>query len=275
VLPVPLHLTSGKPPGTPQQSSSTPQPSATTPQPSPTTPQPSPTTPQPSPTTPQPSPTTSQPSPTTSQPSPTTPSATKPARHPLRPRHGLPPAASSGRHRRWRLAFPRSHERAKAHSARDPGDTISDYQFSPGTLTVHVGDTVTWTNAGPSEHSATANDHSFDTGLLKKGSSASHTFAQAETITYFCSIHPFMHGTIVVLAAAVSTPTTAAGTPATAVTSPTGTTSSPTASTSTASGPTLPVTGLDLGATALSGVALVGVGYGIRRRIRASIGQRR
>jgi plastocyanin len=246
VLPVPLHLTSGKPPGTPQQSSSTPQPSAMTP-----------------------------------PPWATTPSATKPARHPLLPshplrtRHGLPTAASSGRHRRWRLAFPRRHERAKAHPARDPGDTISDYQFSPGTLTVHVGDTVTWTNAGPSEHSATAYDHSFDTGLLKKGSSASHTFTQAGTVRYFCTVHPFMHGTIVVLAAAVSTPTTTAGTPTTAVTTPTGATSSPTASTPTASGPTLPVTGLDVGATALSGVALVGVGYGIRRRIRASIGQRR
>ena len=70
--------------------------------------------------------------------------------------------------------------------------------FFPQTVTIHVGDTVTWTNAGPSEHSATAYDHSFNTGLLKKGSSASHTFTQAGTVTYFCSIHPFMHGTVVV-----------------------------------------------------------------------------
>jgi plastocyanin len=166
------------------------------------------------------------------------------------------------------LAFPRSRDRARAHAARDPGATISDYQYSPGTLTIHAGETVTWTNAGPSEHSATANDHSFDTGLLKKGSSASHTFTQAGTFTYFCSIHPFMHGTITVLAAAVTTPASPATTPAAP-------TSSPAAPTLTASGPTLPVTGLDLGATALSGLALAGLGFGIRRRIRASAGQRR
>src|SRR5205823_6038968 len=60
----------------------------------------------------------------------------------------------------------------KAHAARDPADTISDYKFSPGSLTIHVGDSVTWTNAGPTAHTATADDHSFDTGILHKGQSA-------------------------------------------------------------------------------------------------------
>ena len=57
------------------------------------------------------------------------------------------------------------------------------------------GDTVTWSNNGPTGHSATANDGSFDTGILQKGSSGSHTFSQAGTFSYICTPHPFMKGT--------------------------------------------------------------------------------
>ena len=89
-----------------------------------------------------------------------------------------------------------------ALAAASTGVTISDFKFSPGGVTVNVGDTVTWSNAGPTGHSATANDGSFDTGVLQKGSSGSHTFSQAGTFSYFCKPHPFMKGTITVVAAA-------------------------------------------------------------------------
>src|SRR5438105_13999614 len=46
---------------------------------------------------------------------------------------------------------------------------IKDFAFSPATLTVKVGDTVTWTNQDSAPHSATADDSSFDTGVLSKG----------------------------------------------------------------------------------------------------------
>jgi hypothetical protein len=36
------------------------------------------------------------------------------------------------------------------HTGRDPAVTIADFRFTPATITVHVGDTVTWTNHGPS-----------------------------------------------------------------------------------------------------------------------------
>ena len=39
-----------------------------------------------------------------------------------------------------------------------------------------VGESVTWTNSGPTAHTATARDGSFDTGLLSKGQSRSVTF---------------------------------------------------------------------------------------------------
>jgi hypothetical protein len=82
--------------------------------------------------------------------------------------------------------------------------TIADFRFAPGTTTVHAGDTITWANNGPSPHSATARDGSFNTGVLQKGQSGSHTFSKAGTFSYFCSVHPFMHGTVVVLASSTS-----------------------------------------------------------------------
>jgi len=76
--------------------------------------------------------------------------------------------------------------------------TIQNFAFSPATLTVKVGDTVTWTNQDSAGHSATADDNSFDTGIIAQGQSGSNTFTKAGTYTYHCSVHPNMHGTIIV-----------------------------------------------------------------------------
>jgi hypothetical protein len=158
--------------------------------------------------------------------------------------------------------------RPLAHAAGDPSDTISDYKFAPAAITVHVGDTVTWTNDGPTEHSATASNGSFDTGLLKKGASASHTFAQAGTFAYICSIHPFMHGTVVVLAtAASSTPRSSSGSSGARNSSATAAsaTGSSTATGSQTTSGQLPVTGLNLLRILLAGAVLLSVGLALRR----------
>jgi plastocyanin len=76
--------------------------------------------------------------------------------------------------------------------------TIKDFSFGPSTISIGVGDTVTWTNQGPSIHTATANDGSFDSGNLADGKSFSKTFSSAGTISYICTPHPFMTGKIVV-----------------------------------------------------------------------------
>jgi LPXTG-motif cell wall-anchored protein len=148
--------------------------------------------------------------------------------------------------------------RVTAHAAGDPGVTIADFHFSPATTTIHVGDTITWSNSGPSSHTATAGNGSFNTGILKKGQSASHTFTQAGTFAYVCQIHSFMHGTIVVLASTTST-TPAAPTPTT--TTPGATT----AAAQTPSGPTLPNTGFNVVAGLFAGLTLLGLGAGLRR----------
>jgi plastocyanin len=148
----------------------------------------------------------------------------------------------------------------RARAATDPAVQIADFAFAPGSTTVRVGDTITWTNRGPSGHSATARDGSFDTGILSKGQSASHTFTQAGTFAYFCKIHPFMHGTIVVLAAS-PVPASPAPIPAVPSSSPPTT---PSLGGSTDQ-PSLPMTGFDLAGVLLAGVAVGGVGAVLRR----------
>ena len=160
---------------------------------------------------------------------------------------------------------------ATAHAANDTSVTISDFKFTPASITIHVGDTVTWTNNGPSAHTATANNGSFNTGVLQKGHSGSHTFTTAGTFTYICQIHPFMHGTVVVLANTTSTTTTPKTTTTPTTSTPTTTTpasTTPSSSTSASAGE-LPMTGFAATATVLAGIVLAGLGLAIRKKLRA------
>ena len=95
----------------------------------------------------------------------------------------------------------KASKRVKAQAADTANVTIKDFDFTPATVTVVVGDTVTWTNDGPTGHSATANNGSFDTGIFPAGESRSATFDEAGTFAYICTPHPNMEGTVVVEAA--------------------------------------------------------------------------
>jgi plastocyanin len=81
--------------------------------------------------------------------------------------------------------------------------TISNFKFTPPTITIAAGSAVNWTNNGPSAHTTTslASPPVWDSGTLAKGKSYSHTFATPGTYKYHCSIHPSMTGTVVVTAA--------------------------------------------------------------------------
>ncbi len=88
--------------------------------------------------------------------------------------------------------------------------TIQNFTFAPPTLTVSVGDTITWTNQDPSQHSAKATGGSFDTGALSQGSAKTITFTVAGTFAYECAFHPStMRGTVVVVVAPTPPPTVA------------------------------------------------------------------
>jgi plastocyanin len=76
--------------------------------------------------------------------------------------------------------------------------TITNFAFNPQSLTVKAGTTVKWTNQDSAPHTITSDAGDWDSGSLGKGQSFSHTFAQAGTFTYHCTIHPSMKGTIVV-----------------------------------------------------------------------------
>jgi plastocyanin len=89
---------------------------------------------------------------------------------------------------------------AGATTAADSGVTIADFSFSPGTITVKAGDTVTWTNNDTVDHTATGGD--FDAGTIEPGATATVTFKTAGSFTYACKFHPTMTGTVVVQAAA-------------------------------------------------------------------------
>jgi plastocyanin len=77
--------------------------------------------------------------------------------------------------------------------------TINDFKFAPATLTAKRDGRVTVSNDDSTAHTATADDgSSFDTGQVDPGASKAFTLSKPGRYAYHCSIHPFMHGTIVV-----------------------------------------------------------------------------
>jgi plastocyanin len=76
---------------------------------------------------------------------------------------------------------------------------IVEFTYQPDPVVVQVGGKVIWQNQDTAPHTATADDGSFDTGTIEKGKIGSETFKEAGTFTYFCQIHPTMHGTVEVV----------------------------------------------------------------------------
>jgi plastocyanin len=75
---------------------------------------------------------------------------------------------------------------------------IDNFSFSPATLTVAAGTTVTWTNSDDVPHTVVSDDKSFKSKVLDSDEKFSYTFTKPGTYTYFCSVHPKMTARIVV-----------------------------------------------------------------------------
>jgi plastocyanin len=77
--------------------------------------------------------------------------------------------------------------------------------FEPATLTVPAGTTVTWKNSDSTLHTVTSGSAEtgvsgteFDSSYLAGGKTFQHTFSSAGTFDYYCTLHPFMKGQVVV-----------------------------------------------------------------------------
>ncbi|MEA2389781.1 MAG: hypothetical protein QOG41_2554 [Thermoleophilaceae bacterium] len=139
---------------------------------------------------------------------------------------------------------------------------IKDFAFKPITVTVNVGDTVTWRNDDTTVHTATADDGSFDTGPLSNGSTGQFRFEKAGTFKYHCTPHATTMKATVVVKASGTTSTDSGGT-------------SPGNSSGGSSGngsnhSSLPHTGLEIAALLLAGLLLLGAGTALRRRLARS-----
>ncbi len=90
--------------------------------------------------------------------------------------------------------------------AADTAVTIAGFAFDPSTVTVQVGDSVTWTNEDAVAHTATGDNQYFGRIALFEGQSGGVTFDVAGTYPYTCEFHPEMTGTVVVAGTSTDPP---------------------------------------------------------------------
>lgn len=75
--------------------------------------------------------------------------------------------------------------------------SMEGIQFVPSEVTVKVGETVTWTNNDSVGHDVTADEFSSGAaGGIAGGQTFEHTFEEAGTFDYVCTVHPGMDGTV-------------------------------------------------------------------------------
>ncbi|HSJ09642.1 MAG TPA: cupredoxin family copper-binding protein, partial [Longimicrobiales bacterium] len=108
-----------------------------------------------------------------------------------------------------RLAEAEAAQRAAAERARQEAERrraerppvragMRNLAYLPARIEVVVGTTITWQNNDQVDHSVTATDRSWDSGLIRPGATWQRTFNRAGTYTFFCTPHPFMTGVVIV-----------------------------------------------------------------------------
>jgi len=91
---------------------------------------------------------------------------------------------------------------------------IANYAYSPSSITVDEGDTITWTNEDTAPHTVTTSSgpQALNSPTLSKGQSWSFTFTKPGTYVYYCAVHPYMRAQVIVRAPAPAPATTRAAT---------------------------------------------------------------
>jgi plastocyanin/methionine-rich copper-binding protein CopC len=87
------------------------------------------------------------------------------------------------------------------YAAASVNVNIVDFKFDPAVITITTGTKVTWTEVGPTEHNTVskADPPLWDSPILQIGDTFSYVFNEAGTFDYWCTIHPEMLGTVVVV----------------------------------------------------------------------------
>ena len=106
-------------------------------------------------------------------------------------------------------AFAAHHEVTitNAPGSSTPGCEDTNSCFIPNPVTVEVGTIVTWDNTDTAAHTASAGTSAdgpsgvFDSSLIMAGQSYSYTTDTVGSFDYFCMVHPWMEGTLIVEAA--------------------------------------------------------------------------
>jgi plastocyanin len=93
---------------------------------------------------------------------------------------------------------PSAGEAAVQAAAGPAAVRIDNFTFTPPTLVVAPGTTVTWTNADDDAHTVVEKDRKFKSGALDTDDTFTQTFTAPGEYEYFCSLHPRMVGKIVV-----------------------------------------------------------------------------
>ena len=75
---------------------------------------------------------------------------------------------------------------------------ISNFAFQPARIVVSPGTKVVWTNEDSDPHTVTTDKPGFSSQALDTGTRFTEVVKRAGTISYHCTIHPFMHGAVVV-----------------------------------------------------------------------------
>jgi plastocyanin len=91
--------------------------------------------------------------------------------------------------------------------ATDPARQGDQLRFDPPSLTVQTGSTIVFANVGGKPHTLTADDASFDTGVVTPGpeggkfagTNATITVSRPGSFPFHCEVHPVMKGVLTVI----------------------------------------------------------------------------
>lgn len=91
-----------------------------------------------------------------------------------------------------------NQEKPPANTVEIKNYNYSHYAFSPEKITVPAGTEVTWINRDSSNHIVTSTEGKFDSGNIGPGGSYSYIFKDAGGYNYYCKIHTYMKGYVIV-----------------------------------------------------------------------------